>query len=56
MAGLSDLWIDPAGARSRRATIELFCRRCGARYTVSRDDLLKGPGWWRYCPRYRPAR
>jgi hypothetical protein len=34
--------------------IELHCRRCGAAYVPARSDLLRGPGWYRLCPRCRP--
>jgi hypothetical protein len=35
-------------------TVELRCRQCGARFVPSRDDLLKGPRVYHYCPPCRP--
>lgn len=34
--------------------IETTCRRCGAPYTPTRDDIVKGPEYWRLCPNCRP--
>lgn len=34
--------------------IELRGRRCGTSFPVTRADLVKGPGWYRLCPRCRP--
>lgn len=35
--------------------IETTCRRCGAPYTATHEDVKKGPDYWRLCPNCRPA-
>jgi hypothetical protein len=33
--------------------IELTCQACGAAFVPTREDVLKGPGWYRRCPSCR---
>jgi hypothetical protein len=35
-------------------TILVTCRQCGQEYPPTRDDVLRGAGWYRLCPRCRP--
>ncbi len=35
--------------------VETTCTRCKAVYEVTRSDLIRGPAWWRLCPRCRPT-
>jgi len=34
--------------------IELTCRLCGAAYTPTREDLVRGPEVYHRCPACRP--
>jgi hypothetical protein len=36
--------------------IELTCTHCGAVFVPTRDDVLRGPAWYRLCPSCRPSR
>jgi hypothetical protein len=35
--------------------IELACRTCGAPVVPTREDVLRGPAWYRHCPSCRGA-
>jgi hypothetical protein len=35
--------------------IELACRSCGAPFVPTREDVRRGPGFDRHCPRCRAA-
>jgi hypothetical protein len=31
-------------------TLQTSCKACGKEYDLTRDDLVKGPSWYRVCP------
>jgi hypothetical protein len=35
-------------------TLITTCKGCGQEYELTREDLIKGPGFYRSCPSCRP--
>jgi len=34
--------------------IHMTCRQCGQEHTPSHEDIVRGPGYYRFCPACRP--
>lgn len=33
-------------------SLELTCKQCGRAFVPTREDLVRGPGWYRFCSEF----